>query len=446
MARRRRTVSGRSYLSIGDVLTLLRQEFPDVTISKIRFLESQGLVNPERTPSGYRKFYDADVDRLRWVLRQQREHFLPLKVIKDRLDERETSTVPTTDDGADAARPAPSGPGSGSEELVEVGAVSSAPARAGAVVVHGGEGAASAAHSVSGPVSTSTAGRVAAPGPLPPGRSGGLPSTTEPALGASSNGAHRRTGPVVPVGARATVPATGSAAPGNGGAAAGSPGSGASGAGRTDGVPDPERAPGPGGPSEPTALASSGPAGAAPTAPVPPGPTPTPAAATAAPAADPTPKPTPAAATAAPAAEPVPLQAARPGSGGVGLTADELATAAGADPAVVRQLHEFGLVAPVVLGGVEYFDEGALAVAKLAASFAVFGIEPRHLRLYKHAAEREAGFVEQVVVPLLRQRNPEARGRAATTAAELARLGQALRSELMRQALVALLGHDAVQP
>ena len=80
-------MSSRSYLSIGDVLTLLRQEFPDVTISKIRFLESQGLVNPERTPSGYRKFYEHDVERLRWVLRQQREHFLPLKVIKDRLDD-----------------------------------------------------------------------------------------------------------------------------------------------------------------------------------------------------------------------------------------------------------------------------------------------------------------------------------------------------------------------
>ena len=80
-------VSARSYMSIGDVLTLLRQEFPDVTISKIRFLESQGLVNPERTPSGYRKFYEHDVERLRWVLRQQREHFLPLKVIKDRLDD-----------------------------------------------------------------------------------------------------------------------------------------------------------------------------------------------------------------------------------------------------------------------------------------------------------------------------------------------------------------------
>ena len=75
----------RAYLSIGEVLSLLKEEFPDVTISKIRFLESQGLLDPERTPSGYRKFYETDVERLRWILRQQREHFLPLKVIKGRL-------------------------------------------------------------------------------------------------------------------------------------------------------------------------------------------------------------------------------------------------------------------------------------------------------------------------------------------------------------------------
>ena len=79
-------VNDRAYLSIGEVLGLLQDEFPDVTISKIRFLESQGLIDPERTPSGYRKFYDADVERLRFILREQREHFLPLKVIKDRLE------------------------------------------------------------------------------------------------------------------------------------------------------------------------------------------------------------------------------------------------------------------------------------------------------------------------------------------------------------------------
>ena len=96
-------MSSRTYLSIGDVLTLLREEFPDVTISKIRFLESQGLVNPERSPSGYRKFFEADVERLRWVLRQQREHFLPLKVIRDRLADGDLSeggaAEPVADDG-----------------------------------------------------------------------------------------------------------------------------------------------------------------------------------------------------------------------------------------------------------------------------------------------------------------------------------------------------------
>ena len=78
-------MADRSHLSIGEVLSLLQAEFPDVTISKIRFLESQGLVDPERTPSGYRKFYEGDIERLRWVLRQQRDSFLPLKVIKGRL-------------------------------------------------------------------------------------------------------------------------------------------------------------------------------------------------------------------------------------------------------------------------------------------------------------------------------------------------------------------------
>jgi DNA-binding transcriptional MerR regulator len=73
------------YLSIGEVLGLLLEEFPDVTISKIRFLESQGLISPERTSSGYRKFYTADVDLLRVILTEQRTNYLPLRVIKNRL-------------------------------------------------------------------------------------------------------------------------------------------------------------------------------------------------------------------------------------------------------------------------------------------------------------------------------------------------------------------------
>ena len=73
-------------LTIGEVLAVLRDDFPDVTISKIRYLESEDLVHPQRTPSGYRKFSRADVSRLRYVLAAQRDQYLPLRVIKDHLD------------------------------------------------------------------------------------------------------------------------------------------------------------------------------------------------------------------------------------------------------------------------------------------------------------------------------------------------------------------------
>ncbi len=121
------------------------------------------------------------------------------------------------------------------------------------------------------------------------------------------------------------------------------------------------------------------------------------------------------------------------------LSAEELAAASELDVAVVRELQEYGLLVPSMVAGVEYFDEEALAVATVAAHFTRFGIEPRHLRLYKNAAEREAGFVEQVVLPLVRQRNPEARARAHETADELTRLGQQLRGSLLRSALGNLL-------
>ena len=73
-------------LSIGEVLSLLKRDYPDVTISKIRFLETEGLVTPARTSSGYRRFSDEDVRRLRDVLTMQRDHYLPLKVIREQLD------------------------------------------------------------------------------------------------------------------------------------------------------------------------------------------------------------------------------------------------------------------------------------------------------------------------------------------------------------------------
>lgn len=87
-------------LTIGDVLAELRPSFPDLTISKIRFLEDEGLIRPERTPSGYRKFAAADVARLKYVLTQQKDHYLPLKVIKDQLDAIDRGLLPASNGSA----------------------------------------------------------------------------------------------------------------------------------------------------------------------------------------------------------------------------------------------------------------------------------------------------------------------------------------------------------
>jgi DNA-binding transcriptional MerR regulator len=89
-------------MSIGAVLERLRPDFPDVTISKIRFLESEGLVTPQRSPSGYRQFSVADCERLAYVLAAQRDHYLPLKVIREHLE--------ALDDGREPAGPGPRAP------------------------------------------------------------------------------------------------------------------------------------------------------------------------------------------------------------------------------------------------------------------------------------------------------------------------------------------------
>ena len=93
----------RGGMSIGTVLDQLRPDFPDITISKIRFLEAEGLISPERTPSGYRRFSIADCERLRFVLTAQRDQYLPLKVIKEQL---EAIDVGVATMGADESRPA----------------------------------------------------------------------------------------------------------------------------------------------------------------------------------------------------------------------------------------------------------------------------------------------------------------------------------------------------
>jgi DNA-binding transcriptional MerR regulator len=381
-------VSSRTYLSIGDVLALLRQEFPDVTISKIRFLESQGLVNPERTPSGYRKFYEHDVERLRWVLRQQREHFLPLKVIKGRLEQEGadvgeddgyevavgTAGVERGEPGLVGRASVPLEPRSAGSELPGFESPVAEPPRAGADPRRGRAGPSAR------PDLTRPRGAAVAPAPVP-----GVARGTGPAGHGSSTG---------------TL---------------------ASGAGRGGGA----QGPGPGG-ARSTMRSTGAGSGAA-------GPGPAKRSGTTA-----------------------PVREVAPGIGmGVGVgdeepapptmpddavTLEELIEASGLDVAAVEQLESYGLLCGRVVGGVVYYDEDALTVARVAAGLARYGVEARHLRVHKLAAEREAGFIEQVVLPLLKQRNPEARQRAFETVAELTVLGQDLREVLLRSALREQLG------
>jgi DNA-binding transcriptional MerR regulator len=259
------------HLSIGEVLSLLRDEFPDITVSKIRFLESQGLINPERTPSGYRKFYEPDVERLRWILRQQREYYLPLKVIKGRLGQIENG-----DESADEPEPA----------------------------------------------------EVARP----------------------ASRAH------APAATAAVAPASG--------------------------APQPARV---------TGIVTAGPSDA-------------------------------------------PKEREEQGElTGASFTRAELVRAAGLDDHELAELESYGLLPePRQVGRTVLFDESALEIARLARGFLRHGVEARHLRMYKSFAEREASLYTQVVAPLLKQRNPQAKQRAQETATELARLGRALRAAMLR--------------
>ncbi|HEY6740339.1 MAG TPA: MerR family transcriptional regulator [Actinopolymorphaceae bacterium] len=215
------------HLSIGEVLGQLRPDFPDITISKIRFLEAVGLVEPSRAPSGYRKFAQADVERLRFVLAAQRDHYLPLRVIKDHLD--------AIDRGEDPQLP-------GVRRLAPVPTV----------VVDGS----------------------------------GLPS-------------------VETFGRRSTSR----------------------------------------------------------------------------------------------------------------LGREELLDVAGISADLLEELEAYGLIQP---SGGSMYDGEAVAVAKVAGELAGFGLEPRHLRAVRAAADREVGLIEQLVAPLRAQRGPDAQARAVETSRELA--------------------------
>lgn len=409
-------MSGRSYLSIGDVLTLLRQEFPDITISKIRFLESQGLVNPERTPSGYRKFYEHDVERLRWVLRQQREHFLPLKVIKDRLEDGTVSSdEPSGSKGNQIEEATADTPASG----VSADAIDAR--------VHAGDGA------------ETDRGR--------PGRADQQASRTKAASaepGEAPDPARRHQPEPVLVGQAASprgpgLPVSDVRAAGSG---RGLPGI----EGAPEGTSSPSTRSAPSmqapkdGPSMRSAGDRSGRSAPAPAA----DPSSTQTGAARSEAASPGPSQLPTGSGGTDSSSTVGGAGVREGQPvdltGASLTLAELAAASGLTEEVLEQLCEYGLLTATSVGGGDFFDEDGLAIANLAAGFARYGVEPRHLRLYKNTADREAGFIEQIVLPLVRQRNPEARQRAGLTADELAQLGQGLRGALLRGAIRDLLG------
>jgi DNA-binding transcriptional MerR regulator len=236
-------------LTIGDVLAHLKVEFPDLTISKIRFLEDQGLVQPERTPSGYRKFSGGDVSRLRYVLSQQRDHYLPLRVIKDQLDAIDRGLVP-------------------------------------------------------------------------PGTSTDSPRTAHVAVASIEDNA-------------------------------------------------------------PTA------------------------------------------------------EHFRPAPAAMRLSRDELLNAAGLRSDQLTELEQFGLVSKKPGG---HYDDDALAVAKIVSDLARFGLEGRHLRAFRSAAEREVGLFAQVVGPMSRQRNSEAKTRAEETVRELAALSVRLHAALVQIGLREVVG------
>jgi len=302
-----------SHLSIGEVLNILREEFSDVTISKIRFLESQGLIDPERTPSGYRKFYESDVSRLRWILHQQKENFLPLKVIKERLDrmgEEQPAPVQSIARAKPRARRAPSRQARRAQDL--------------APQLPLGD-----------------------PMPTAPGH-GELAATVK-------NGDRARMDEQTPRREKdeRTQPRAEETRP--------SP---------------PDEAPR----EEPEDAASTG--------------------------------------------------------NKDGLTRRELARSAGLEDWQLNELESFGLLEPAGYnGGEALFDDEAQAVASAAAGFYAHGISARHLRMYKHFAEREAGLFQQVMVQYIRQRNPEARAKAQQELASLSRLGRALRSALLVKAV-----------
>jgi hypothetical protein len=340
-------------MSIGEVLGILKPEFPDITVSKIRFLEGAGLVQPDRSASGYRKFSEDDVARLRFVLRAQRDQYLPLRVIRQRLADLEQvggleGKVPAGESGADGV-----GDRGGSGPAATAG-----PPESGTGAGVAGTGSAGAEGSAAGSPAAGTAATGAA----------GSPGAGAPGAGAAGARAPGAGAAEVSGAGAGTLGATGAGAPG-------APGAGTGGAaGSAAAVGQPARGTGGGFAAAPPSDAQ--------------------------------------------------------------FTRDELCRAAGANVDQLLELESFGLVSARGSGerGAWYGGDD-LVLLRLARELADYGLEARHLRMYKLFAEREAALFEQVVAPLVRQRNPEARARARDTIETLAQLGGRMRDLALRSAV-----------
>ncbi len=301
-----------AHLSIGDVLNHLSAEFPDVTISKIRFLESQGLIAPERTPSGYRKFYESDLLRLRWILLQQKDNFLPLKVIKDRLQEHDLDGSPLPDT---------------SDELHSDSTVATF---------------FDAVPEESGPVAIPEENSPPVEAPAKKKRRKAVPKKVEAPMDEKSSRTTRLRGEQMELDSQGDVLT-----------------------------------------SEPE---------------------------------------------------------------GNGLTRSEIADASGLTIDQVVEMEACGLIkAAGQMGPEGLFEDDALIIASLVAGFIENGAEPRHLRMYRNFAEREAQFYEQMVAGRQRPNGAESLIARRDKVVELASLGRSLRTVYLRRSLDQILRTSQVQ-
>lgn len=374
------------HLSIGEVLAMVQQDFPDVTISKIRFLESQGLIAPERTGSGYRKFYEADIERLRWILHQQRDNFLPLKVIKNMLEQGVDQYDPMGDQptlwstATDLDLLDPSTVLDDEDDEDEDEPSLSDEAAAGAERMSPAHPAVASATQRSEDSTSAQRSRALLPEARNAQRDADLATETTSTSGEpvteSNRPAHATPADVVAA-LQEDPRIKGRSRKGS----AASDGDGSSSA-----------------QSEPSEAARSG--------------------------------------------RGKPARKKKSSASDTLLSAEELCELCSISEDLLAGLEQYGLVVPGFMGGRPTYDGEAVEVAHFAARYAELGVEPRHLRMYKVSAEREAGFVEQLVVPLMKQRNPASRQQASERCDELLAMGAELHAALLQRQLSQITRND----